>query len=65
MLCEIVATHLLAELAARADLPPALAEELRRRVAARVAPSAPEPAAPIDTTAEAALAQAHAAGSAR
>ena len=60
MLCEIVATHLLAELAARADLPPALAEELRRRVAARVAPNAPEPAAPIDTTAEAALAQAHA-----
>ena len=42
MLCEIVATHLLAELAARADLPPALAEELRRRVAARLAPNAPE-----------------------
>ena len=35
MLCEIVATHLLAELAVRADLPRALAEELRRRVAAR------------------------------
>ena len=61
MLCEIVATHLLAELAARADLPPALAEELRRRVAARVAPGAPEPAAPTDMSAEAALAQAHAA----
>ena len=43
MLSEIVATHLLAELAARADLPPALAEELRRRVAARVAPNASEP----------------------
>jgi uncharacterized protein (DUF2336 family) len=60
MLSEIVATHLLAELAARTDLPPALAEELRRRVAARVAPNAPEPAAPIEMTAEAALAQAHA-----
>ena len=60
MLSEIVATHLLAELAARADLPPALAEELRRRVAARVAPGAPETAAPTDMTAEAALAQAHA-----
>ncbi len=33
MLSEIVATHLLEELAARADLAPALAEELRRRVA--------------------------------
>ncbi len=61
MLSEIVATHLLAELAARADLPRALAEELRRRVATRVAPGAPEPAAPTDTSAEAALAQAHAA----
>ena len=60
MLCEIVATHLLAELAVRADLPRALAEDLRRRVAARMAPNATEPAAPIDTTAEAALAQAYA-----
>jgi uncharacterized protein (DUF2336 family) len=59
ILCEIVATHLLAELAARADLQPALAEELRQRVAARVAPNAPEPAAPMEMTAEAALAQAY------
>jgi hypothetical protein len=60
MLSEIVATHLLAELAARADLPPGLAEELRRRIAARVAPDVQEPAAPTEMSAEAALAQAHA-----
>jgi uncharacterized protein (DUF2336 family) len=60
MLCEIVASHLLAELAARTDLPPALAEELRQRVAARVAPNGPEAAAPTEMTAEVALAEAHA-----
>jgi hypothetical protein len=37
-----------------------LADELRRRVAARVAPSVPEAAAPIEMTAEVALAEAHA-----
>ncbi|HME27749.1 MAG TPA: DUF2336 domain-containing protein [Acetobacteraceae bacterium] len=61
MLSEIVATHLLAELATRADLEPRLAEQLRRRVAVRLTPSAPEPVAPIDTSADEALAQAHAA----
>jgi uncharacterized protein (DUF2336 family) len=58
MLSEIVATHLLAQLATRADLAPTLAEELRRRIAARLAPSAPEPLAPLETTSEEALAQA-------
>jgi uncharacterized protein (DUF2336 family) len=58
MLSDIVAAHLLAELATRADLSPALAEELRRRVALRLAPHAPEPLAPRDTTTEEALAQA-------
>ena len=38
MLSELLATHLLAELATRADLPPSLAEELRRRIAVRLAP---------------------------
>ncbi len=43
MLSELVATHLLAELAARADLAPPLAEELRRRIAVRLAADVPEP----------------------
>jgi uncharacterized protein (DUF2336 family) len=60
MLSEIVATHLLAQLATRADLASALAEELRRRIAARLALSALEPLAPLETTSEEALAQAHA-----
>lgn len=60
MLSEIVATHLLAQLATRADLAPALAEELRRRIAARLAPSAAEPLASLETTSEEALAQARA-----
>jgi uncharacterized protein (DUF2336 family) len=55
MLSEIVATHLLAELATRADLAPSLAEELRRRIAARLATDTQEPAAPVDTTAAQAL----------
>ena len=55
MLSELVATHLLAELAARADLAPPLAEELRRRVAGRLAADVPEPAAPMDQTAAEAL----------
>jgi uncharacterized protein (DUF2336 family) len=60
LLSEIVATHLLSELAARADLAPALADELRRRIAPRLAPVPPKPAAPVETTAEEALAWAHA-----
>ena len=58
MLSDIVASHLLAELATRADLSPALAEELRRRVALRLAPHLPEPTAQWDATAEEALVQA-------
>ena len=58
MLSEIVATHLLAELAARADLAPALAEELRQRIAARLAPGTPQPTAPAETTSEEAVAKA-------
>ena len=58
MLSDIVVTHLLAELAARADLAPAFAEELRSRVAMRLATDAPEPSAPADTTAEQAWARA-------
>ena len=60
LLSEIVATHLLSELAARADLAPALADELRRRIAPRLAPVPPKPAASVETTAEEALAWAHA-----
>jgi Uncharacterised protein conserved in bacteria (DUF2336) len=60
LLSEIVATHLLSKLAARADLAPALADELRRRIAPRLAPVPPAPAAPAETTAEEALAWAHA-----
>ena len=60
LLSELLATHLLAELATRADLPPSLAEELRRRIAVRLAPVPEPPTAPLDTTAEDALAQARA-----
>jgi uncharacterized protein (DUF2336 family) len=60
LLSELLATHLLAELATRADLAPPLAEELRRRIAIRLAPAPEPPAAPLDTTAEDALAQARA-----
>ncbi len=57
MLSEIVSAHLLAELATRADLPPSLAEELRQRVAVRLAPDR-EPGRPRDMTAEEALTEA-------
>jgi uncharacterized protein (DUF2336 family) len=57
-LSEIVATHLLAELATRADLTPGLAVELRQRLVDRLPPSTPEPAVPADATAEEALARA-------
>lgn len=40
-LSEIVATHLLEVLAARSDLPPQLAEELRTKLATRLAPLPP------------------------
>ena len=60
MLSEIVATHLLEVLATRADLPPALAEELRRRIAARLAPDGPPPSQFAEPTTEQALAQAQA-----
>jgi uncharacterized protein (DUF2336 family) len=56
MLSEIVAACLLSELAARADLAPDLAQELRRRVAMRLTPPEPQAATP-EVTAEAALAQ--------
>jgi uncharacterized protein (DUF2336 family) len=58
MLSEIVAAHLLAELAARADLPPSLTEELRQRVAVRLPAGDREPATPHDMTTEEALTQA-------
>jgi len=57
MLSEIVSAHLLAELATRADLPLSLAEELRQRVAVRLA-AHEEPAPSRDLTTEEALAQA-------
>jgi uncharacterized protein (DUF2336 family) len=41
MLSEIVAAHLLETLAARADLPTALTQELRQRVAARLSQAVP------------------------
>ena len=46
MLSEIVATHLLEVLATRADLAPALAEELRRRLVARLQSDAEAPPSP-------------------
>jgi uncharacterized protein (DUF2336 family) len=58
MLSEIVAEHLLEILAARADLAPPLAEELRHRIAVRLAPHGPV-ASPIgDPTADRAMAKA-------
>lgn len=53
-LSEIVATHLLEALAARSDLDPGVAEELRSRLAARLAPPPP----PTETDTAAALAEA-------
>jgi uncharacterized protein (DUF2336 family) len=59
MLSEIVATHLLAELATRADLAPSLAEALRQRIVARLALSDGEQPAPTrDASADAAMAEA-------
>jgi uncharacterized protein (DUF2336 family) len=58
MLSEIVATHLLAELATRADLPMSIAEELRQRIAVRLAASDGEPAQPRDMSTEEALVKA-------
>ncbi len=59
LLSEIVAARLLEELATRADLAPALGEELRRRVAARLAQTH-EPSEPQhERTLDEALAQAH------
>ncbi|HEY2616647.1 MAG TPA: DUF2336 domain-containing protein [Acetobacteraceae bacterium] len=58
LLSEIVATHLLAELATRADLAPALAGELRQRIAARLVSNTPQPTAPAETTSEEAVAKA-------
>ncbi len=61
MLSDLVATHLLAELATRVDLAPSLAEELRHRIAVRLARDAPEaPKQAADTTPEDALIQAQA-----
>jgi uncharacterized protein (DUF2336 family) len=58
MLSAIVTTHLLEVLASRVDLAPALAEELRRGIAARLTPD-PLPAPdPRDVTADEALVQA-------
>ncbi|HEX4171083.1 MAG TPA: DUF2336 domain-containing protein [Acetobacteraceae bacterium] len=57
MLSEIVATHLLTELAKRADLAPSLAEEIRQRIAARLAIGHEEPA-PRDMSADEAIAAA-------
>jgi uncharacterized protein (DUF2336 family) len=58
LLSEIVAARLLEELATRSDLAPALGEELRRRVAARLAQTH-EPTEPREPTTEEVLAQAH------
>lgn len=60
ILSEIVATHLLEVLATRADLAPALAEDLRRRLVARLQSDAKEPAVRSEPTTEQALADAHA-----
>jgi Uncharacterised protein conserved in bacteria (DUF2336) len=60
MLSEIVATHLLELLAARADLDPAVAEELRRRLAARLQSDAKKPPDPVEPGTEQALALARA-----
>jgi uncharacterized protein (DUF2336 family) len=59
LLSEIVAAHLLEELAIRTDLAPALGEELRQRVAVRLAQTQ-EPSDPRQPTLEEALALAHA-----
>jgi uncharacterized protein (DUF2336 family) len=55
LLSEIVATHLLEVLATRADLAPALAEDLRRRLVTRLKTDAREPEPQADPTPEQAL----------
>jgi uncharacterized protein (DUF2336 family) len=60
MLSEIVANSLLSELAARADLPLDLAQELRRRVAMRLTPAVKQDAAVREVTVDEAIAQARA-----
>ncbi len=57
-LSHIVSTQLLEVLAARADLGPALAEELRGRLSGKLAPVHAAVPAPVEPTAEQALAQA-------
>jgi uncharacterized protein (DUF2336 family) len=57
-LAEIVATNLLEVLAQRADLSPALAKEMRQRLASRLAPAQPAPRRE-GLTMDEALAQAH------
>jgi len=59
-LSEIVATHLLEVLTSRADLAPALAEELRRRLIARLQADKRKPASGPEPTNEQALADAFA-----
>jgi diguanylate cyclase (GGDEF)-like protein len=60
LLSEIVATHLLEVLAARADLAPALAEDLRRRLAERLRSDAEEQPNQAEPTTEQAVARARA-----
>ena len=59
-LSEIVATHLLEVLAARADLDPSVAEEVRTKLATRLAPPPPVQPPPDDQTTDAALTRARA-----
>jgi uncharacterized protein (DUF2336 family) len=58
MLSEIVAGHLLSELARRADLSPSVAEKVRQRIAALLAVS-DQASAPRDMSADDAVAAAH------
>lgn len=58
MLSEIVAGHLLSELARRADLAPSVAEKVRQRITAQLAVSDQAPA-PRDMSADHAFAVAH------
>lgn len=59
-LSEIVATHLLEALAARSDLDPKLSEELRARLATRLAPSSAATTPADEEITDAALAKARA-----